>query len=1210
MAWLSGYSYRKKLTIDSSYIDPTDTKETLVPGNASADSNYGSNYLPGNAVDGKIGTFWASNSAPPPHWLSYDFGVGNEKTIGKVAIIPWGDSCGYGVKDFIIQGSNNGTDWDNLYSDQHPNDDSRVEYEFSNSTAYRYYRLYCTTTWRTSYSKQAVAEFELYNADSDLKDLPVLVRLDDTNFTFAHAKSDGTDIRFTSADKTTTLSFEREFHGEYLSNNLGIYFVKIPSVSSSVDTEFYIYYGNDSASDGQDPASVWDDYTAVWHMKEELDGTADELVDSTGNGHDGQGRGSIPSRYSSLIGYGQRGLGSGYYITAPDHDDLDLTGDFEISWKMKWINSVSRGSIFGKSQGGGSQPKWIIYYFSTYMRFHSGVFTLSWTWYPAADTWYNCRLRRSGNDWSFYVDGEQVGSTLTRAISVPNTTQDFHFFADGESWRWFNGVLDEVRLRNGSVETDVWDKAIYYSDTDQLLTFGTEEEEQVPEQLTPSLQWRSIGSVQLTPSLQWSAQKQSQSELSLQWQAKYAHRFCPNLINYEFDFLTPTVYTSKNTATVSGVLHSITINMKDTGSSGSTIIELYVDGTLRATKTISADGSEYETVEYFDMTTLIYPLDTFEVRVTQVATGAEDLKICVYEMTFPFDLDRTFFGNIKDSTQFVGINRDYLFKNADYWTVDFNQPIYDVTHITVTDVNGDDVAVTYVVTDGNFYRSRIRLVPYTTASVDKIAVKIQDQNKKNYSFNFYPAIEDNFADYPSYVSETTAEIEVFLPATYFRYSFDDGATWSDWGTISSSNTMTMDFTEASGGANDIKVQFRNGSDELEETVSIYYVSGTIDCNVVFYGEVAKIIYADGVPLDRVELYYDDELADTFNLPVKTGMDFISVDEGAKTITVNAGSLYWNNERYDWDATPYNVNPDFAGNNYNTYWKYVFGFNTITNEFEFKEEIDTEPFSNVDDNLYENFIRIWTQKVVAFSLNADWSSWSLNVATTAFDVFEESTVPVTIDLDKVIKIKILDVAGRNKEFEFDFIQTKYNIWRTVSVTRNNVEHSGYSDSDIGGYAFDGTSSFWTSPTGGSLPQWIRYECGYGSDKKTVVEYAITNRWADSDALPTDWKFQGSIDGDNWVDLDTVSGETWTAQETKEYAIANTVAYVFYRLYVTGSSGGVYVQITELELRESIGGANVASYTTETEVLPGQIHSSSELNIDIKSEDWELDSMNGG
>ena len=64
---------------------------------------------------------------------------------------------------------------------------------------------------------------------------------------------------------------------------------------------------------------------------------------------------------------------------------------------------------------------------------------------PSADTWYHCVLKRSGNDFKFFVDGQQQGSTVTQAITVPNTTQAFHFFTDGEAWQWFSGILDEVR---------------------------------------------------------------------------------------------------------------------------------------------------------------------------------------------------------------------------------------------------------------------------------------------------------------------------------------------------------------------------------------------------------------------------------------------------------------------------------------------------------------------------------------------------------------------------------------------------------------------------------------------------------------------------------------------------------------------------------------------------------------------------------------------
>ena len=98
-----------------------------------------------NIVDDDTGTVWSSADVAFPHWFKYDFGAGNEKVITRFRYMTHNGR----VKDFKIQGSNNDSDWVDLYTGQGTNI-SQVwsdSYDFSNSTAYRYYRIYVTTSW-------------------------------------------------------------------------------------------------------------------------------------------------------------------------------------------------------------------------------------------------------------------------------------------------------------------------------------------------------------------------------------------------------------------------------------------------------------------------------------------------------------------------------------------------------------------------------------------------------------------------------------------------------------------------------------------------------------------------------------------------------------------------------------------------------------------------------------------------------------------------------------------------------------------------------------------------------------------------------------------------------------------------------------------------------------------------------------------------------
>jgi len=138
------------------------TDDLLTGGTPSANSEYSPTYVASKACDNdETTTCWATtNPSPFPNWWKYDFGAGITKTITKLRIKAYYDESGGSVKDFKLQGSNNDTDWTDIYIGQHANDGNWETYTFSNSVAYRYYRVYLTSNYR-ALAYNAVWEFEM-----------------------------------------------------------------------------------------------------------------------------------------------------------------------------------------------------------------------------------------------------------------------------------------------------------------------------------------------------------------------------------------------------------------------------------------------------------------------------------------------------------------------------------------------------------------------------------------------------------------------------------------------------------------------------------------------------------------------------------------------------------------------------------------------------------------------------------------------------------------------------------------------------------------------------------------------------------------------------------------------------------------------------------------------------------------------------------------
>ncbi|HCY75889.1 MAG TPA: hypothetical protein DHV28_08195 [Ignavibacteriales bacterium] len=99
------------------------------------------------------------------------------------------------------------------------------------------------------------------NSGSTLTDFQVKISLNSSNFTFAHAKSDGSDLRITSSDGITELPFWIEsWNAVDAQANI---WVKVPSIPNT-GTTIYLYYGNTSAtasSNGTNTFNFFDDFS-------------------------------------------------------------------------------------------------------------------------------------------------------------------------------------------------------------------------------------------------------------------------------------------------------------------------------------------------------------------------------------------------------------------------------------------------------------------------------------------------------------------------------------------------------------------------------------------------------------------------------------------------------------------------------------------------------------------------------------------------------------------------------------------------------------------------------------------------------------------------------------------------------------------------------------------------------------------------------------
>jgi hypothetical protein len=129
-----------------------------VDGVASA-NGYLSSYVPSNAFDHDISTFWlCSPYDDPPYWITYHW-TDASHVVDQYKLYL---SSGGRPKNWQLQGSNDNSTWDILDEVDNYELEGLIERVIENSTAYSYYRLYITAVWSRYYGIR-VNEFQLYS---------------------------------------------------------------------------------------------------------------------------------------------------------------------------------------------------------------------------------------------------------------------------------------------------------------------------------------------------------------------------------------------------------------------------------------------------------------------------------------------------------------------------------------------------------------------------------------------------------------------------------------------------------------------------------------------------------------------------------------------------------------------------------------------------------------------------------------------------------------------------------------------------------------------------------------------------------------------------------------------------------------------------------------------------------------------------------------
>ena len=285
---------------------------------------------------------------------------------------------------------------------------------------------------------------------SNLHNFPLCVNISNATI-LANAQADGDDIRFVSADNTTTYYYECEY---YSPSRYAIFWVNISTISSVTDTYVNVYYGNPAASNAEDRVNTWHSrYRAVYHMNQ----TAAPVVDSTSNNYNSTSTNNNPGYYRE----GNTWKSIEYSHTSDAHvipkimtnAEVETSGFTYLCW-FKVGNLTADRVTLGLYNDLKSQ---------IYVRNSGGFkYSIYIETDPGANIWADSSRIVSANQWYFgaavfdkpattskiYVDGKLEGSN-PNAVSIETATYT-NTLANTRTFGWgLNGNLDEARIYLG-----------------------------------------------------------------------------------------------------------------------------------------------------------------------------------------------------------------------------------------------------------------------------------------------------------------------------------------------------------------------------------------------------------------------------------------------------------------------------------------------------------------------------------------------------------------------------------------------------------------------------------------------------------------------------------------------------------------------------------------------------------------------------------------
>ncbi|MES3017826.1 MAG: DUF2341 domain-containing protein [Bacteroidota bacterium] len=333
------------------------------------------------------------------------------------------------------------------------------------------------------------------NLKADVYNFPVAISLNDKNFNFSEANSNGSDLRFSKAKDTGLLVHSVEHWDK--ETKTALIWVKMDVSGNKSGQAIFMHWGDVAAQDMTDSKGVFSNkegFVSVWHLNESGDTLSNHYKDATASAAHGTG---INIKKGSAVN-GRLGRGAALVnaqkewirIDAGDRKIFDLTNKMTFSiWAManSYPNKGGYETMFAKGDNSWRLQKFGI---KSWHNPPADLIEICVEEPPHADLclvgktdmvpkkWFHFVAVHDYPSLKLYVNGvlDNTANLQTNWISdnhpvgIGNQSQ---FPGNGRSW---DGILDEARVYN-IPKDDNWIKLEYESQKEGQLFWTLKEKE-------------------------------------------------------------------------------------------------------------------------------------------------------------------------------------------------------------------------------------------------------------------------------------------------------------------------------------------------------------------------------------------------------------------------------------------------------------------------------------------------------------------------------------------------------------------------------------------------------------------------------------------------------------------------------------------------------------------------------------------------------------